>query len=62
MVTASLWHICENITIQLYFQYVKIFPFFLKKMRKSAFCLCKNKDADQLHNNCAAEQRLVLAI
>ena len=27
-------------------------------MRKPAFCLCENKDADQLHSNCAADQRL----
>ena len=27
-------------------------------MRKPAFCICKNKDADQLHSNCPADQRL----
>ena len=27
-------------------------------MRKPAFCICKNKDADQLPSNCAADQRL----
>ena len=27
-------------------------------MRKTAFCICKNKDADQLPSNCAADQRL----
>ena len=27
-------------------------------MRKPAFCICENKDADQLHSNCAADQRL----
>ena len=27
-------------------------------MRKPAFCICENKDADQLCNNCAADQRL----
>ena len=27
-------------------------------MRKLAFCICKNKDADQLHSNCAADQSL----
>ena len=26
-------------------------------MRKSAFCICKNKGADQLHGNRAADQR-----
>ena len=26
-------------------------------MRKPAFCICENKDADQLHGNCAADQR-----
>ena len=31
-------------------------------MRKAAFCICKNKDADQLHGNCLADQRLVFAI
>ena len=27
-------------------------------MRKPAFCICKNKDADQLHSNRAADQCL----
>ena len=27
-------------------------------MRKPIFCICKNKDADQLRSNCAADQRL----
>ena len=27
-------------------------------MRKSTFCICKNKDADQLRGNCEADQRL----
>ena len=27
-------------------------------MRKPFFCICENKDADQLRNNCAAVQRL----
>ena len=27
-------------------------------MRKSAFCICENKDADQLHSNGAADQHL----
>ena len=27
-------------------------------MRKSAFGICEKKDADQLRNNCAADQRL----
>ena len=27
-------------------------------MRKTDFCICKNKDADQLRSNCAANQRL----
>ena len=27
-------------------------------MRKPAICICENKDADQLHSNCAADQRL----
>ena len=27
-------------------------------MRKPAFCICENKDADQLCSNCAADQRL----
>ena len=25
-------------------------------MRKPAFCICENKDAEQLHSNCAADQ------
>ena len=27
-------------------------------MRKPAFCICKNKDADQLRVDCATDQRL----
>ena len=27
-------------------------------VRKPAFCICENKDADQLRSNCAADQRL----
>ena len=27
-------------------------------MRKPAFCICENKDADQLRSNCAADQRV----
>ena len=27
-------------------------------MRKPAFCICENKDADQLRSYCAADQRL----
>ena len=27
-------------------------------MRKPAFCICENKEADQLRSNCAADQRL----
>ena len=27
-------------------------------MRKPDFCLCENKDADQLCSNCTADQRL----
>ena len=27
-------------------------------MRKAAFCICENKDADQLRGNWAADQRL----
>ena len=27
-------------------------------IRKPAFCICVNKDADQLRSNCAADQRL----
>ena len=26
-------------------------------MRKPAFCICENKDAEQLRSNCAADQR-----
>ena len=27
-------------------------------VRKPAFCICENKDADQLRSNCAADQHL----
>ena len=29
-------------------------------MRKPAFCICENKDTDQLHGNREADQRLCL--
>ena len=29
-------------------------------VRKTFFCICENKDADQLRNNCEADQRLCL--
>ena len=32
--------------------------FFFGLMRKPAFCICKNKYADQLRSNCAADQHL----
>ena len=28
---------------------------------KTGFCICRNKDADQLRSNCAADQRLFFA-
>ena len=31
-------------------------------MRKPAFCICKNKDADQLRGNREADQRLCFAL
>ena len=30
-------------------------------MRKPAFCVCKNRGADQLQGNCTADQRLCFA-
>ena len=33
-------------------------PYMSRVMRKPAFCMCENKDADQLLCNCAADQRL----
>ena len=30
-------------------------------MSKSAFCICENKDADQLCSNCTTDQRLCFA-
>ena len=27
-------------------------------VRKTAFCICENKDADQLRSNCTVDQRL----
>ena len=29
-----------------------------RRMRKPAICICENKDADQLHSNCEADQPL----
>ena len=29
-----------------------------RAMRKPIFCICENKDADQLRSNCKADQRL----
>ena len=32
--------------------------FELRYEKKTPFCICENKDADQQHSNCAADQRL----
>ena len=34
------------------------YPHMSRVMRKSAFCICENKDADQLRGNREADQRL----
>ena len=34
------------------------YPHMSLVVRKPEFCICENKDADQLHSNCAADQRL----
>ena len=39
---------CEN-QINIYMSHI---------VRKPAFCICENKDADQLRGNCEADQRL----
>ena len=31
-------------------------------MRKPTICICENKDADQLHSNCEADQGLILCM
>ena len=36
----------------------KIHTFMSRAMRKTDFCLCENKGADQLRSNCEADQRL----
>ena len=33
-------------------------PYMRRVVRKPAFCICENKDADQLRGNCEADQRL----
>ena len=46
----------------LYFEYDCMLCIKCLKMslvvRKPAFCICENKDADQLRSNCTADQRL----
>ena len=38
-----------------------LFIFYMSRvMRKPAFCICENKDADQLCGNCTADQRLCI--
>ena len=31
-------------------------------VRKPGFCICENKDADQLRSNCAADQRHLFSL
>ena len=53
--------LCFEIQIHELFllQQYSIFSCYLSLVvRKPAFCICENKDADQLHSNCAADQRL----
>ena len=50
----------SNSNIQRQKAIQKLVPFYHMShiMRKPYFCLCENKDADQLHSNCEADQRL----
>ena len=44
--------------IDIFYQ-IDFIPLYLSPvMRKLAFCLCENKDADQLRGNCEADQCL----
>ena len=40
--------------IIIYISYIKS----ESRYEKTDFCICENKDADQLRSNCAADQRL----
>ena len=43
----------------LFLEYFKLYhlPNMSLVVRKPAFCICENKDADLLRSNCAADQR-----
>ena len=40
----------------------KVYNMLSLVMRNSAFCIWENKDADQLHSNCAADQRPLFSL
>ena len=46
--------------LDIYFLYFLAFIRYhmSRVVRQPAFCICENKDADQLRSNCAADQRL----
>ena len=47
-----------SVSVQFHLKYVQILFHLSLVMRKPDFCICENKDADQLRSNCAADQRL----
>ena len=50
----------RNNDIILSVLYLVIYSDLSLVMRKPDFCICENKDADQLRSNCATDQRLCL--
>ena len=61
----SIWHLVSNISGKLlelgFIQIIIIiinYYYLSRVVRKPAFCICENKDADQLRGNREADQRL----
>ena len=43
------------------YTFIAVFQHVSRVMRKPTFCICENKDADQLRGNREADQRLFFA-
>ena len=50
--------VCGSVCTVDCYRKVRILDNLSRVVRKPAFCICENKDADQLRSNCAADQRL----
>ena len=59
---AKCWFSPDAAQIYSLFCFMLVYAYSLRHfscvMRKPTFCICENKDTDQLHGNCEADQRL----